>query len=124
MQYLNKSFLLLALAAGLFSQITFAQKNNDEGLNEVCSLSSGSWHRSASGWACCWSRWGCYGCTNGNCLMNCKTTECKTANGMSKVTSGKMAVPGLAPRGTKPPIVPVRKPRGPAAGTIKLNYEP
>lgn len=98
----------------LFSQNIYAQQNNDEGLDEVCSLSSGKWHTAASGWACCWSNWGCYGCTGGSCVMKCETTRCRKANGMSRtINQGKqqyVQLNDLAPRGKKAPIIP--KPMG------------
>jgi hypothetical protein len=112
--------LLFFVAFGLFFQNSFAQ-NNDEGLDQVCGLSSGSWHTSASGWACCWSNWGCYGCTSGNCLMNCHTKRCKKANGMSKVSIGKIAVPELAPKGMKAPIVPDSKSKVSGSEMSKTN---
>lgn len=99
--------IILIVFMGLFAQSVFSQ-NNDDGLDEVCGLSSGKWHKSASGWACCWSNWGCYGCTGGNCGMTCRTTRCKNANGMSisKVSTKNTVVKGLAPQGMKDPIVP------------------
>lgn len=113
-------FVLLGCAFSLSFQNALAQ-NNDEGLDEVCGLTQGSWHTSASGWACCWSNWGCYGCTNGNCLMNCRTPKCKKANGMSRAPSGRMAVPELAPFGMKAPIVPVSLPKPFVGGPAELE---
>lgn len=100
--------LLFALTLGLFVQNAFAQQT-DEGLDNVCDLSGGSWHTSTSGWACCWNNWGCYGCTSGNCVMNCKTPRCKKANDMSMATSGHKEITGLAPKGMKAPIISIPK---------------
>lgn len=93
----------------LSTQNAYPQQNNDEGLDEVCGLASGKWHKSASGWACCWSNWGCYGCTGGNCMMTCRTPRCKKANGMNKPSTNETRVNGLAPKGMKDPIVPKQK---------------
>lgn len=108
MSYSKILSLLFALTLGLFMQNALAQQT-DEGLDQVCDLSGGSWHTSASGWACCWNNWGCYGCTSGNCLMNCKTPKCRKANAMNTVTSGYKEIPGLAPNAMKAPIIPSPK---------------
>ncbi len=84
-------------------------RQTDEGLDQVCDLSGGQWHTSTSGWACCWNNWGCYGCTSGNCLMNCNTQKCKKANAMTKANVGQKEVTGLAPKEMKAPIVPSPK---------------
>jgi hypothetical protein len=106
--------LIFISILSLFSQNIYAQQNNDEGLDQVCGLASGKWHTSASGWACCWSNWGCYGCTGGNCVMKCDTTRCRKANGMSRIVGeGKrefVELNDLAPQGKKAPIIP--KPKG------------
>ncbi len=106
----NIRFVTLFLIAllGLFSQAAFSQ-NNDEGLDQVCSLSGGKWHTSASGWACCWSNWGCYGCTNGDCVMACRTKKCKNANSTRALSENEFELNEIAPKGTKAPIVPKRK---------------
>lgn len=95
----------------MFVQNASAQQT-DEGLDQICDLSDGTWHTSASGWACCWNNWGCYGCTNGNCLMNCKTPKCKKANTMNTAAPGQKEVSGLAPKEMKAPIIPAPNTKG------------
>ena len=75
-------------------------------LGSVCDLSGGTYTESASGWACCWSDWGCYGCTSGECKIKCHTQRCKDANGQARPGVGLKAIDGLASPGMKAPIVP------------------
>jgi hypothetical protein len=89
----------------------FAQQSNGGGsgggMKDACEISGGTFTGSESGnWACCWSDWGCYGCVDGNCKMNCKTKRCRKANAMSQAGTGQQAVTGLAPSGMKAPVVP------------------
>lgn len=99
---------LFVFTFGLFITQNAPAQQSDEGLDQICDLSGGSWHTSTSGRACCWNNWGCYGCTAGNCVMNCKTQKCKKANSMTMATSGQKEISGLAPKAMKAPIVPDR----------------
>lgn len=102
-------FISLILIFG-FSLSAFAQQtNNNADVKNTCEVSGGTWHESASGWACCWSDWGCYGCTNGICKIKCHNARCRRANGLSRVAPGQQRINGLAPAGMADPIVPIIK---------------
>ncbi len=89
-----------------------AQQNNggsSDGVKNTCEVSGGTFTGSEGGnWACCWSDWGCYGCVDGNCKMQCRTTRCRKANAAAR-PSNAQPVRGLSPTGAKPPVAPLPK---------------
>lgn len=109
-------FLFLILSCLSFN--LYAQQSGGGGgsdLKGTCELSGGTFTGSEGGnWACCWSDWGCYGCVDGNCKMQCRTQRCRKANGASAISNnnpsikGTAVVKGLAPTGTTSPIAPVK----------------
>lgn len=91
------------LLVGL-SLTAFAKQNNSD-VKNTCEVSGGQWTESASGWACCWADWGCYGCVNNVCKMKCYNERCRKANGTVRPDEGVKPVKGLAPAGGKDPII-------------------
>src|SRR5262245_7184357 len=88
-----------------FGQQTSGGGGTDE-VKNTCEVSGGVFTSSASGWACCWADWGCYGCVDGKCKMKCHTRKCRKANRQSKLGPDSQAVEGLAPQGNPAPIAP------------------
>lgn len=108
-----------------FSFNLYAQQSGGgDDLKGVCELAGGTWTGSESGnWACCWSNWGCYGCVNGACKMQCRTQRCKDANKIRKPGSGTKQVKGLAPAGLKAPIAPVKAKNKTPKSIPKINSQ-
>ena len=99
------SILVLGICLNAHAQQSGGDTLGD--LENVCGLSGGTWHTSSSGWACCWADWGCYGCTNGSCLMNCHTKACRDANRMRKIQD--KIIKEVAPKGRPAHVAPAPK---------------
>ena len=111
---IRKLITIIAFTLCLPFQAAFCQQTSGGGgsdeLKNTCDVSGGTYTTSSSGWACCWSDWGCYGCTDGNCKMKCHTRKCRKANRQGvRAGSGSHAVEGLAPQGKNAPIAPLPK---------------
>lgn len=108
---MKKGILCIGLIISLFFSIhSLARQSGGGGgddLEGVCKLAGGTWTGSESGnWACCWDNWGCYGCYNGICKMQCRTQRCRRANAIHKTSGEQKRVEGLAPKGMDAPIIP------------------
>lgn len=112
--YMKKWMSLLGSYFFIFSLPVFAQQtHNLDELKNTCEVSGGTWTETGSGnWACCWSDWGCYGCANNVCKINCYNQRCRDANKIranDRPPKNYQRIPGLAPAGKLAPIAPKPK---------------
>ena len=105
---MKKWISLFVIIMSMFSVSVYAQQSDDMGgLENTCSISGGTWTSTAGGnWACCWADWGCYGCVDGVCKIKCTTPRCRKANSIARPGRKFERVEGLAPAGSKGPVVP------------------
>jgi len=103
--FLSAFLFMLGLSLTAIAQ----QTSNNSEVKNTCEVSGGTFTESASGWACCWSDWGCYGCVNSICKIKCHNERCRKANGLNRLAPGEQRVKGLAPAGMKAPIAPFIK---------------
>ncbi|KTD20978.1 acetyltransferase [Legionella lansingensis] len=107
--YKKWSLFLFVVLFGLSFNLCARQQGGGDDLKGVCELAGGTWTGNEGGnWACCWADWGCYGCYNGVCKMQCRTKRCRDANRMRAAKPGTKSLKELAPAGKIAPIVPVK----------------
>lgn len=123
---MKKVFLMMMLLISLFFTLpTYARQSGGGGggddLKGVCELAGGSWTGSESSgtWACCWADWGCYGCINNVCKMQCRTARCRRANSARQISNQQKTVDSLAPQGMKAPVIPKNAKPAKASATLR-----
>lgn len=98
-------FFLLITSFSLTAKVTKTKPQPNNELKTACEISGGNFSGSeGANWTCCWTNWGCYGCTSNNCKIKCHNERCRKANNLPEEQT--QAVKGLAPAGNKAPVVP------------------